>query len=258
MTRLQLELNKLLEQRRANQASEELTRVRDERSYALGTAQLKETQRANQVRESQTQVSLDETQRSNLAREAENYRSNYAREQENYRSNVAREAELRRSNLATELWRDQSLALDTEIRRGTLAETQRANIAREGIQRSQVQLGYSQLAETARSNLVREAQGQQSIDNQYLFSSLANSQRRRELDISEKRTDIERQDSVSRRMQAQAAADRVTAQNVRDYAGSVSSATGAITSILETPSEIARNFGTAIGNLGRAINIFRR
>lgn len=74
---------------------------------------------------------LDETIRSNVAREKETNRSNIAREAETYRSNIARERETHRSNTANE-----SIALETlgENRRANKArefENQRSNIAKE-------------------------------------------------------------------------------------------------------------------------------
>jgi len=62
----------------------------------------------NQIR----YLELQESKRSNQAKEAENYRSNLAKEQENYRSNLAKETETNRSNLENE--RRQAEALEYE------------------------------------------------------------------------------------------------------------------------------------------------
>lgn len=139
MTKNQIEYQKLLELKRSNRAGEE------------------ETHRSNVAQEELTRsrdtISLDlrgrelgETQRANLAREAENYRSNVAREAENTRSNLAREAETQRHNYASEK-----------------ADTARIN------------LGYSQLAETRRSNKAQEALTETRQDRQY-YIDLANQQ----------------------------------------------------------------------------------
>lgn len=53
---------------------------------------LQETKRSNQVKEGISQGTLDETKRSNVARETETNRSNVARETETARSNKAKEA----------------------------------------------------------------------------------------------------------------------------------------------------------------------
>lgn len=74
-----------------------------------GLMGLQEAQRHNIVGEGIShgelnvhQLSLDETIRSNQAREGEMHRSNVAKEQENYRANTAKEAENYRSNTARE------------------------------------------------------------------------------------------------------------------------------------------------------------
>lgn len=271
MTRNQIELNKLLESKRSNLANEELTRMRDERSYALGTANLQETRRSNLERERFNRSSLEETSRSNRAREAETYRSNVAREQETYRSNYAREQETYRSNLAkevetarsnrvTESWRASQLALDTEIRRGELAERRRSNRANEALGWGNISLGQAQLAETRRANMARENLTGTQIANQYYFDSLANAQRRRELDIRQQQTDINAYDAESRRMSAQATVDRVFAQNFRDYATGGTAIANTIFSGFETPSRIFKNTASGMNDLVRsakgAISIF--
>lgn len=260
MTRNQIELNKLLESKRSNRANEELTRMRDERSYALGTANLQETRRSNRERERFNRSSLEETSRSNRAREYETFRSNYAREQETFRSNLAKEVETARSNRATESWRASQLALDTEIRRGELAERRRSNRANEALGWGNISLGKAQLAETHRANIAREGLTSTQISNQYYFDSLANAQRRRELDIRQQQTNINSYDAHSRRMTAQATADRVFAQNFRDYASGGTAIANTLISGFETPSRIFKNTASGLGDFvraaGGAISIF--
>lgn len=134
MTKNQIEYNKLLETKRANQASEraKLSEIAETGRHNLAgeqiqRASLDETSRANRAREAWQSDTLAETMRSNQERESlaraqhsELQRSNRASEDirrqqnvETQRSNLARENETHRSNLAKE------------------TETQRANIARE-------------------------------------------------------------------------------------------------------------------------------
>nr|DAG68973.1 MAG TPA: hypothetical protein [Picobirnaviridae sp.] len=238
MTRNQIEYNRLLETQRANRASEELTRTRDERSYALGQAQLAEAGRHNLQDEAIRRSSLDESVRSNRAREDETARSNRARElemsrsnraaeAEAYRSNVARETELNRANLASESQRRAELALDTEIRRGQLAESQRHNRASENISWSNVSLGYSQLAEQSRANRQREYQTQQSISEQHRINTLTSNQRARELAIRAQQQQTQAFDAETRRQAQKLAEQRSTAQNFRDYASGTGSVVNA-------------------------------
>lgn len=72
---------------------------------------------------------LLESQRSNKARESENYRSNLAKEAENYRSNTAKEQENIRSNKADESIRRRS----NKIKSQELDESKRHNKVQEGI-----------------------------------------------------------------------------------------------------------------------------
>lgn len=132
MTKNQIEYLKLRESQRANLAQEDLTRLRDQRSYAINLGTLAESQRHNVATEQQARASLDETSRHNLAGEQELKRHNIAGEQYNERA---------------------------------LQEQSRHNAAQESIGRSQVgatyasiALGYQQLGETQRANLAREAE----------------------------------------------------------------------------------------------------
>lgn len=126
MTRNQIELNALLERRRAAMASE-----------AIRTAELGETMRSNRVREQQATLSLDETSRANMARE-----SQAMAELEQAK---VRDIETGRANRAKESLQYGELG----IKQGQLSETQRANLARERLQ-------SDTLSETQRANLERE------------------------------------------------------------------------------------------------------
>lgn len=169
MTRNQIEFHKMMETRRANRATEEITRTRDERAHTVALGQLSELSRHNFESEKLTQRSLDETSRHNLETEsharsvlAEQQRHSMAVEAETYRSNVAHEIELNRSNLAKE----------AETHRSNVAregETKRSNLAAEALRSQElaeqaryhtasINLGYANLAETSRSNKTKEAE----------------------------------------------------------------------------------------------------
>lgn len=134
MTRNQLEYANLLENRRSNMRSEELTSQRDAETARHNVAMLGETTRHNKATEALGLDQLKETQRANLAREVETNRSNLANEAEVHRSNVARE----------------------EIQTRQAAETERANQAREAYERQRVD-------ETATHNRATEAQAVQDL-----------------------------------------------------------------------------------------------
>lgn len=182
ITRNQIEYYKLLETRRANQAQERLTQIRDFNANRLGLATLDETSRSHRASEAisteanrlqsidvQTrQLSQQETARSNLAREQLTREQNI----EARRSNLAREAltaqanaETYRSNRASERIRSEQNLLTKQANE----EARRSNLSRESIQRQQTQIsayqaetGRLSLAETQRSNLVREAETERS------------------------------------------------------------------------------------------------
>lgn len=140
MTRNQIAYVTHLEQRRANQAQEQLTRQRDATTRELGFANLSETSRHNTAVEQHNVALLEETSRANRAREEEARRANIAAESETRRANLAREAynlqflgETIRANQERETQN-----------RFALFEQQRSNLIRE--------------SETLRSNLAREAE----------------------------------------------------------------------------------------------------
>lgn len=125
--------------------------------------ELQETKRSNSAKET-------ETNRANVAREGETHRANVANETETNRSNVAREKETNRHNLATEgidlgkleETKRHNVSTEGETKRhnvatesidmGKLGETIRHNQAAESLSQAQIGLGYSQLAEAIRSN----------------------------------------------------------------------------------------------------------
>lgn len=159
------------ETERSNRARESLTRDQNTETHRANTVregltaqQNAETERANRARESNLADVLLETRRANLAREAETSRSNRARETETARSNRANEAEAYRSHSANEresvrshmmneqltsqqlfeqgrhnLVQEQLSSELNAIRQGELSETERANLAREGIQADQLE-----------------------------------------------------------------------------------------------------------------------
>lgn len=148
MTKNQIEYLKLRESQRANLAQEDLTRLRDQRSYVINLGTLAESQRHNIASEQQAKASLDETSRHNLVGEQISGKSL----EETVRHNKAGESELKRHNIAGEQYNERALQ-----------EQSRHNVAQESIGRSQVgatyaniALGYQQLGETKRSNLARE------------------------------------------------------------------------------------------------------
>lgn len=164
MTENQIKYAELLEKRRANQATEALTELRDSRSYEIGLGNLEELKRSNLEKERLNRANLDETSRHNVSMEDLNLRS----VQEVNRANRAREAETIRSNLASEIeLKRANVAREAENYRSNYAreiETNRTNLANEAIRRQsnaiasqQVQLGYANLAETRRSNVEQES-----------------------------------------------------------------------------------------------------
>lgn len=75
----------------------------------------------------------EETKRSNLAREGENFRSNTAREKENFRSAVASLVETVQHNRNTENLGWGQLSEQSRSNRARETESHRANTAQEGI-----------------------------------------------------------------------------------------------------------------------------
>lgn len=128
-----------METRRSNRANEQLTlqHNQDQADYWSGTLDAKRQEIANawvidHERLGLQKATLNETVRSNIARENETYRSNRANENETVRyhdmmygetvrSNVASETENRRHNLANEALQSRSLG----IQAGNLALGQR-------------------------------------------------------------------------------------------------------------------------------------
>lgn len=131
MTKNQIEYAKLREAMRSNLAGEDLTRKRDLAARELGINTLAESTRHNQAVELLDSGKLNETVRSNLAKESETKRSNLARELETERHQKAAEAIDIGKTTAT-----------TASRAAELLELHRSNLARE--------------TETARHNLAME------------------------------------------------------------------------------------------------------
>lgn len=165
MTRNQLEFRAQNEAKRANLAKEviqqsyneamvQLERDKLVQNLAIAQANLQETARSNKAREA-------ETYRSNLAKETETKRSNLAAEQERYRSAVASLDELTRHNIRTEELSSESNA----ISRNRALEEARANQARERLQSQSLQYNYANLGymyatltELSRSNIAKETE----------------------------------------------------------------------------------------------------
>lgn len=150
LTKNQIDFAKLVESKRAAQASESLTRFRDERSFALAQAELAESKRAARARERFNEASLGESVRHNYATESQS---------------ASTLQETRRANLAAE-----------QQRRDTLLEQQRSNKVSEGLRSldiaeqskraaQSVSLGYSNLEESSRRNTLDHIYSQYQAEN---------------------------------------------------------------------------------------------
>lgn len=129
---------------------------------------LKEQQRSNQAREMWQMQTLDETKRSNLAREVETARSNLANESETHRANLEREKETRRSNRANESINRERNTINREHYERMDTETERANRARESLEGESNKIkskdssrnftyNIGRLTEERRANMARES-----------------------------------------------------------------------------------------------------
>lgn len=169
------------EQIRSNVAREELQRAANEETARSNLARERESSRHNKELENQgriqlglTEQGLNESRRSNLAREAETYRANLARESEAHRANVASEAnraqqiQLGYDQLdQTRKYQQSSIALgysqlaensranraNEQIRLGELNERQRSNVANEALVKARDRMNFE---EQVRANLARE------------------------------------------------------------------------------------------------------
>nr|AVX53498.1 putative ORF1 [Marmot picobirnavirus] len=130
MTGNQIEYQKLLEQRRANRASETETSKHNRATEGLGTSTLSETSRHNRAMEGRDLASYQESVRHNKASEA---------------FNLANLSETSRHNQAQETFNVSNLA-----------ETAQHNRAQESQARNQLSLDYSKLSEAIRSNAANE------------------------------------------------------------------------------------------------------
>lgn len=179
MTRNQILYYDAREKNRSNLANERLTQLRDTETARANLARETETHRSNVAQETETaRANLareTETNRTNVARETETNRSNLANEllrakelDESIRSNQAREthntavlAETTRSNLAKELQAQRELSEATRAHRAnelltqaSVAEQVRSNLARE--------------LETNRHNVESESLTQRSQDFEFI------------------------------------------------------------------------------------------
>lgn len=119
------------------------------------------------IEEARRNQALENLQRESLRYNYANLGYMYSTLQETTRSNLARETETNRSNLARESETERSNLVSEGLRRGQLDETRRSNSMNEyytGIKLSneaaynkdRIRLGFSQLKETARSNRNKE------------------------------------------------------------------------------------------------------
>lgn len=170
MTKNQIEYQKLVETKRANQAQETITRMRDANTHSVAVGQLNEAIRHNYATEGQERQKLYEMTRHNEATEQVALMS----AQETARHNAAAEAlQGQQITLGYQQLSETSrhnYAMENETNRHNVAvenESARANLARETIDRfnvdsldryrsSQIGLGYSELNEKRRSNMVYE------------------------------------------------------------------------------------------------------
>lgn len=171
MTKNQIEFNKLLETKRMNEVSAALKQQEISNDFVAKQLNLQEAQRHNKASESVSMLSAQEAQRHNVASEqvsldslSEQKRSNLARESEQARSNRAQEALSSRSLDQSKQYQTASVGLGySQVGLGysQLAETQRSNIASEGIRMysnlEQSRANKAKEAETTRHNVVSEA-----------------------------------------------------------------------------------------------------
>lgn len=93
MTSIGIQYLQYLEDVRRNKANEHLESVKIQETQRSNLARENETNRHNLASERLSARSLDETIRSNIVREAETNRANLARETETNRANLAQEAQ---------------------------------------------------------------------------------------------------------------------------------------------------------------------
>lgn len=171
MTKNQIEYNKLLETARMNNETIALKQQEIGNDFVAKQLSLQEAQRHNKASESVSLLSAQESQRHNLASEQvsldslhEQQRANRTREAEQARSNKAQEALSSRSLDQSKQYQTASVGLGySQVGLGysQLAETQRSNIANEGIRMysnvEQTRANQAREAETTRHNVVSEA-----------------------------------------------------------------------------------------------------
>lgn len=217
MTKNQIEYQKLQESKRANRAqeaetkranlmNEELIRSRDTATLDLRGRELQETQRSNQ------------------AREAESFRSNLARESENYRHNVAQERETSKHNRAQEELGYANISLGYS----NLVETRRSNQANERIRESE-------LLERQRSNLANEAIGRRGLINEFIRNKeTERSNRAREKENNRSNLAREEETHRSNLAREQQARDELAERKRRNTADIILGAGRAISDVADT------------------------
>lgn len=154
MTKNQIEYMKALETRRANLASEQLTRTRDQAAISARQAELVELARHNKAGEGLQARSIDETSRHNRAGEAVSIRQAAVSERDV--STRERQAAVAERQAAT-AERQASVAeakLGQEAAK--IAETERTNRTQEWLRAQEIDLRARTLDETHRTNVVHE------------------------------------------------------------------------------------------------------
>lgn len=103
--------------------------ARESETHRSNVTKERETRRSNIANESIALDTLSENRRANMARESENRRSNVAKESENFRSNTAREKEQARANTLKSL----TPTMASQVAFQTGVEQTAGNIATHGI-----------------------------------------------------------------------------------------------------------------------------
>lgn len=185
MTTNQIEYLKLLETQRANRASEDLTKIRDQGNLELGSRNASETERHNRSTEGISLSNQQEAVRHNLATESLGYlnanetaRHNLAGERETNRSNLVREAETNRANLAQEeIGRQNIAAKYADIANQAAMNTERVNFNYQQLEEQQwlnrANIGNKslELKEQSRANQSREKETARHNKQEELYNS---------------------------------------------------------------------------------------
>lgn len=199
-----------------------------------------------------------ETQRHNLATEAELSRSNVARETEQKRYNTLWVGETERSNRANEQIKSQANIINAGHYARQDAETHRSNLANEDIKRSQVDLGYAQLSKDYA--YLEEQQRHSMVSEDQTWGNLFESQRHNLAQETETSTHNRTTEAISRtgnRINAFEAETRrgqlEVSQRLAGYRGREVTATES--SIRN--QNINRNINTGISAINAVSNLIR-